>query len=806
MSLLVWLPLIDNDLQNRGIYSKFAGAAVANTCNATIDNNGKLGKCYNFANYSGVGMTLNISAAEQATFMNEHINNHSWSMACWFQTSASVSTPVFGLTYGLILDVGTRTKVTLYNSSRTVTCDANTATNDGKWHHVAATYDVITNEVRIYIDGILKNSVYYTSGYTYASSWTNTLAIGRNHNDSTANASYFYIGKMNDARIYDHCLSAKEVKELSKGLILNYKLDDRYIEATTNLAGMGAPSGWNNSGACTRSNNDTSIPNIPEPTCSVYSQIETTAGQSAITFGTSTSNLPSKTLTYSMWFWKTGTSTGSTIGPYVRSTKTDGSVGSFSYNGDTNFRNWPSDRWLYVTVTFTLPSDATTVYVCAYTGGLNEKFAFNGWQLEEKDHATPFVNGSRNNTIVYDCSGYGNHGTIAGAPTVVSGSGRYMSSYKASDSASCIQTINLSNFIHDGYFSMSIWFKRITGEYSTKGWETLFGGPSGFEYSSKYNSTNSPNLWAYSWGNKTVSTYTCDEWHHTAMVRTPNDCKFYLDGELKYTGTAGSIPSGNYFFGAWNSSEGQNYRGHLSDTRIYATALSADDVLELYNTGACIDKAGNIETCQVDECVTTAPQVTKTAELQVGSLVECDENVKTLSDGSTWVRVLHHNNPASKLFTTSNCWYNTSDPDLFSALITLKDTTWRDSTGKYEFLVCEKATTSATEKQCRWSQTNNPVTETSVAGYTLISGSPGRTVGLRKDGSTYAVCHNGATWWCACGCWTAFSGGIPGFFDTVTTGYMDLYVRVPGVVMRGVTTGQAAMYNSSSLANQFLEI
>ena len=177
-----------------------------------------------------------------------------------------------------------------------------------------------------------------------------------------------------------------------------------------------------------------------------------------------------------------------------------------------------------------------------------------------------------------------------------------------------------------------------------------------------------------------------------------------------------------------------------------------------------------------------------------------------MSDGSTWVRVLHHNNPASKLFTISNCWYNTSDPDLFSALITLKDTTWRDSTGKYEFLVCEKATTSATEKQCRWSQTNNPVTETSIAGYTLISGSPGRTVGLRKDGSTYAVCHNGATWWCACGCWTAFSGGIPGFFDTVTTGYMDLYVRVPGVVMRGVTTGQAAMYNSSSLANQFLEI
>lgn len=807
MALQIWLPLTDNDLQNRGVYSKFAGVdAVVNTCNATIDNSGKLGKCYNFANYSGSGMSLNLSASGQAAFMNEHINNHSWSMACWFQTTASVSTPVFGLTYGLDLSVGAQTKVTLYNSSRTITCNANTATNDGKWHHVAATYDVTTNEIRIYIDGVLKNSVYYTSGYTYASSWTNTLAIGRNHNDSSANASYFYIGKMNDARIYDHCLSAKEVKEISKGLILNYKLDDEYIEATTNLAGMGAPDGWNNSGTCTRNSNDTSIPNIPESTCPVYSQIETTAGQSAITFGISTSNLPSKTLTYSMWFWKTGTSTGNTIGPYVRSTKTNGNVGNFSYKGDTNFRNWPSDRWLYVTSTFTLPSDATTVYACAYTGGLNEKFAFNGWQLEEKDHATPFVNGSRNNTIVYDCSGYGNHGTLAGAPTVTSGSGRYMNSYKATDSASCIQTINLSNFIHDGYFSMSIWFKRTTGEYSTKPWETLFGGPSGFEYSSKYSSTNSPNLWAYSWGNQTVSTYTCDEWYHTVMVRTPSDCKFYLDGELKYTGTAGSIPSGNYFFGAWSTAAGQNYRGHLSDARIYSTALSADDVLELYNTGACVDKAGNIETCQINECVTTTPQVTKTAELQAGSLVEYDENVKTLSDGSTWIRVLHHNNPSSKLFTTSNCWYNTSDPDLFSALITLKDTTWRDSTGKYEFLVCEKATSSATEKQCRWSQTNNPVTEAPVAGYTLISGSPGRTVGLRKDGSTYAVCHNGDSWWCACGSWSAFSGGIPGFFDAVTTGYMDLYVRVPDVVMRGATTGQAAMYNSSSLANQFLEI
>jgi len=42
-------------------------------------------------------------------------------------------------------------------------------------------------------------------------------------------------GKMNDFRVYDHALSAKEIEEIARGLVVHYKLDDRFCEATTNL-------------------------------------------------------------------------------------------------------------------------------------------------------------------------------------------------------------------------------------------------------------------------------------------------------------------------------------------------------------------------------------------------------------------------------------------------------------------------------------------------------------------------------------------------------------------------------------------
>jgi len=96
----------------------------------------------------------------------------------------------------------------------------------------------------------------------------------------------------------------------------------------------------------------------------------------------------------------------------------------------------------------------------------------------------------------------------------------------------------------------------------------------------------------YSWGGGSTSTpndysieYSLDHWHMLTMVRTASNAKFYLDGELKKTGSAGAIPSGNYFLGSWSTATGQWYMGNLSDLRIFNTILSDNDIMELYQMG-----------------------------------------------------------------------------------------------------------------------------------------------------------------------------------------------------------------------------
>ena len=236
MSLQVWLPLNGN-LNNQGL----SNISITNY-NSTIDNNGKIGKCYSF---NGSNTTIALS--------NSTLNTNSdYSICLWAKCSndspigcvfscRQVANPE-GRTiflYGnkrFLFDEGDRWDITLSSINYNAT----------NWTHY--TFTKSGNTRKIYINGVL-----VATDYTAKTPKLSTMAfMGASQDTSTSANGNYLNGQINDYRIYDHCLSAKEVKEISKGLILHYKLDNNGVGNPNLLPNTGlADNGWgvNQSGA-----------------------------------------------------------------------------------------------------------------------------------------------------------------------------------------------------------------------------------------------------------------------------------------------------------------------------------------------------------------------------------------------------------------------------------------------------------------------------------------------------------------------------------------------------------------------------
>ena len=182
-------------------------------------------------------------------------------------------------------------------------------------------------------------------------------------------------------------------------------------------------------------------------------------------------------------------------------------------------------------------------------------------------------------------------------------------------------------------------------------------------------------------------------------------------------------------------------------------------------------------------------------------------------DGSTWLQVLHHNNPTSNLFSST---------DTFSLGVYKNSDMWAQFNifnvcSKWEILLKQKDTETSTEMKFRWVQSVNPniatfdqtkaanVTKNTSAGYTT------NTYGglyYNNGSNAYLVGNNGnnGNWYGALGCWKAFQGGIPSFNNTViTTGYTNVYVRIDNDSL-SVTDKMKIFNNQNIIANNFTEI
>lgn len=572
MALQIWLPL-NGDLTQQGL----SNVTVTNN-GATVDNNGKIGKCYSF---DGTDDRISID--------NKISLSYPISIAAWiYPTNVSSTNTQYILSYntdtggtaGHLLGLGFYggSALAIWHGGSFV--NTTTSLSNNTWYHVCATIDS-SKKVNVYVNG--SNIYTATISNIPASTW---LTFGARCNSSTGGsggASYYYKGKMNDVRVYDHALSAKEVKDLAKGLVLHYR-----------LAGPGGA----NLLPGTHINENT----ITYPT-SNYSDRNISSIKTDVLNGT----------TYTVSFEAKSTHNGDKIRIHFYNpsniTKGIGSQGQSNAASDGNMDFTLSDKWEKYWATYTIPANGNTSrnVIIARVGASGSGYptgtgvlSFRHEKVEEGSIATPWVPHTSdslysilgyNNNIEYDCSGYHRNGAKSGTIAWDIDSPRYTTSYKFVTNTSKIKlpAFNMSGFANSYTFS---WWQYNIGSGNM---------PWGFSDGNRLNPYHTSNLcWNTGDGGSNpflpniASSTLYNAWHHIAITGNGTDTKLYIDGEYKGKATTyKSLTGTQIYLSGWDTGTSYTMTGSReADFRIYSTTLSAEDISELYHSAVIVDNTG----------------------------------------------------------------------------------------------------------------------------------------------------------------------------------------------------------------------
>ena len=584
MSLQVWLPL-NGDLHNQGLRQNLNIIGI----NITFSNNGKIGKC---ADFNGTSSRIYIP--------NFSIDNQ-WSYGCWVNTPTSDTR---GWELVIILnnsgsDADSQLAFWIHQKENRIESLANTKYTStipytpyyNSWHHFFATYNgtVLTS----YIDGtVVKTQTITDEKYT----GTNLTIGARCTAVNGSSFSSFFQGSLNDVRIYDHCLSIKEVKEIAKGLVLHYKLD----------------------------NNGLGNPNLVRGNYSAITTATTNNVSGTLSFDTSIislNDLKGKTLYFSYDYSVEGAKLYNNTGDYTKDRY--GIHGNLSYvdSSGTTKTIYPFAGYLTASGTgraiqsYIVPADARQIN--SLTFGLQpfNKPAANStatWYIKncklEIGRATSYTPNQndihQNSSIIYDSSGYGNNGTIVGSLETITPSPRYNCATKLNKSR--INSIKGFPSGPNPDFTITFWVKLFSSVTYTSYTDLIYFtdnddiGQGGFRLELCGTPPGDNLMWfrglsgqnggGFVMNNNSSSNwFSKDTWHQIGLSGKGSTKQYicYFDGEQcgNYNGSANSwTPSGEFRLG-----DTQSTIADFSDFRIYATALTAAQIKELYTTSMIVN-------------------------------------------------------------------------------------------------------------------------------------------------------------------------------------------------------------------------
>ena len=529
--LKVWLPL-DGDLRNQGISD-----AIATNNGATVDNNGKIGKCYNFAKNA----YLDINKETMQYFSN------AISICFWIKVNS------WNTNWDTIFQAGkggaawTQYHIGILRNSANYLCwtlgDGSTASNAnyqtgnitvGQWTHIVCTYE--EGQWATYLNGTLSKS----GTTTIVPNFSNITSIKIGGLAGAYKCDCF----LNDFRIYDHCLSAAEVKEIAQGLVLHYPLNRQSLK----------PIGTNLVTGITKGG-QTSL--LTDGRVGVV-----TSGTNADTYFTI--NL-SESITSGTTYYFSCDVSGVSEDQYWSfplGAQSNTSMPSKFYNGHNEYIFTANDiNW-----------------------GTNRLFLDDNYR-NDYAHPASFYNFVliKNPTFVAgDGSGFRHNGTSNAPITTSEDTSRY-------EEASYFGAYNTPVLMVDNFSSIAPALTSCTitwwGKYDTSK-TLLLTGQSTSHYIGASNNNNyyhgnagSPIMYK----DGVSGTYKCaaDGWHF-----------FALTGVNISTWTTLKI---NGYGSGWP------LNGYISDFRIYCTPLLDTDIKQLYNIGMKVDKQGNIHSFSFKE-------------------------------------------------------------------------------------------------------------------------------------------------------------------------------------------------------------
>jgi len=595
--LCLWLPFTDGTTKNYGL----TNMDVVDYGTSVYDQ-GKLGKCRSFVGngYLQLSNAFGIESGKDFSccYWIKEISNNILSK---FRVVYQCGNLIIGH-YGNKFDIYSITGNTL---DLTYVCDTT------EWVHCCMTYQSSNNTVTIYINGV-KCSTSQPKNLTGLSG--TTALIGKRSSET-----YLFEGYLNDFRIYNTCLSPRQVKEISEGLVCHYPLG----EVDGKIGGRNLiKNGKGNVKAGFFKNFPTVTDEYGEFT---LKSKKTYKGIILDGFVYECRDYPvgekytwSYDIMYTAWNFPTGSNRGELWMGQRYVNAPSGETATGAWRGVTQ-HNLPVvgqngcelNKWYHVKQTVTIPQQASSNVgqqgiISFYNSNANVEASFTARiknvKFEKSSTATswtpaPEDDASFYDNVIYDTSGYCNNGSVTDStcPTWSSDTPRYKGSYVFNGNK---QVIDTPNVFHQEDITISFWFKRLKDTNTRQFLFTIWEG-----FSCELTADDIPLFRIATDVSHAVDALSDkkitvnDGWtYFCGVYKNGEYSKIYINGQLKKSVSSASKIYWNIHsskIGIYNSLN-TYYNGQISDVRIYATALSDSDILELYQSSASVDNNGNL--------------------------------------------------------------------------------------------------------------------------------------------------------------------------------------------------------------------